>query len=62
MIVRNGAKQMSNLKQDQWIAASREQRAAYFAWQNASGVKVAKALKLYVEATKRQLEIERGWK
>jgi len=41
-----------------WIAASREQRAAYFAWQNASGDQVIPALDAYRAASLRQRQIE----
>jgi len=44
---------------NEWIAASRAQRAAYFAWQNASGNEYASALASYIEATRKQREIER---
>jgi len=44
---------------NEWIAASRAQRAAYFAWQNASGDQVATALAAYQEANRVQKEIEK---
>jgi hypothetical protein len=54
------SKQMTNeALSNEWIAASRAQRAAYFAWQNASGDQVATALAAYQEANRVQKEIEK---
>jgi hypothetical protein len=49
---------MDNELKARWIAASRQQRAAYFAWQNASGDQVIPALDAYRKASLRQREIE----